>query len=108
MSDSDVKAAVQKHSAEHLRLLVLRMLDQAGMESNERVLRSAAEEFGHRPSADAFRVVLGWLEEVGLVSCRQVEGVFVCRLTQRGLDAAIGSARIPGLARAVVGTAPEP
>ena len=40
-----------------------------------------------------------WLEEQGLVSCEDLGGIIVVKITQRGLDVAEGRAVIPGVKR---------
>ena len=86
-----------------LRLTVLHLLDSTdGYALSDRLLRSALESFGHRPSLDALRAELAWLAEQGLVTTQDVEGHTMATLTARGQDVAQGRARVPGVRR------PEP
>ncbi|MYE14520.1 MAG: ArsR family transcriptional regulator [Gammaproteobacteria bacterium] len=82
------------------RLVTLQLLERAeGYDLNASILRSALAEFGHRPSADALRAELQWLAEQGLITVREVVGLQVATLTERGADAAAGRATVPGVAR---------
>ena len=86
--------------AEDQRLILLQLLDQAeGYDLNTNILSSALGEFGHRPSLDKLRAEIAWLEEQGLVETRLVGAILVAKATSRGLDAAHGRARIPGVKR---------
>ena len=89
--------------AEDLRLRILQLLGEAdGYDLNIRILGAALSELGHRPSEDKLRSELAWLEEQGLVATHLVGTIVVAAATTRGLDAASGRARIPGVKR------PEP
>jgi len=82
-----------------IRLALLRLLEQdANYSHNEYVLQRALESIGHGISADKLRTELRWLEEQGLVAVTD-GSVFVAKLTARGADAALGRARIDGIAR---------
>lgn len=85
----------------HLRLTLLRLLsDQGGgYSANESVLTDAANRFGFNATRDTVRTELAWLAEQGLVTRDEVEGLSVCTLTQRGLEAAEGRAAVPGVKR---------
>jgi len=54
-------------------------------------------------SADQVGADLSWLDEQDLVSLSDVSGVQLARITQRGLDAARGMSRVPGVARPLPG-----
>lgn len=85
---------------EDLRLAVLRLLDQAeGYDLNIHILRDALARLSHRPSVDKLRSELAWLEEQGLVVTHQVGSIVVATATERGLDAAHGRAKVPGVKR---------
>lgn len=82
-----------------MRLAILRLLEQdADYAHNEYVLQRALEQLGHSISADRLRTELRWLEEQQLIT---IDGGSVCvaKLTNRGADAALGRARIDGIAR---------
>ena len=82
------------------RLRILQLLAKAeGYDLNIRILGAALEELGHRPSQDRLASELAWLEEQGLVATRQVGVIIVAVATARGIDAAKGRARIPGVKR---------
>ena len=88
------------HVAEDQRLRVLQILERAaGYDLNIHVLRMELEHLGHRPSLDALRAELAWLEEQGLVGTRPVQDLVVAVATERGLDVAAGRAGVPGVAR---------
>ena len=82
-----------------MRLAILRLLEQdTDYAHNEYVLQRALEQLGHSISADRLRTELRWLEEQQLIT---IDGGSVCvaKLTSRGVDAALGRARIDGIAR---------
>lgn len=82
------------------RLVILLLLERAeGYDLNASILRSALADVGHRPSADALRGELAWLEEQGLITVRDVGMLQVATLTERGADVARGRATVPGVAR---------
>lgn len=85
---------------ENQRLVILRALNQdGGFEHNESVLQSILRSFGHSCSRDQVRSEIQWLQEQGLVTCREVAGYQICRLTQRGADVATGCSSVPGVQR---------
>jgi|YelNatPaOPRAMG01_1025707.scaffolds.fasta_scaffold18574_5 Fe2+ or Zn2+ uptake regulation protein len=94
--------------AQHLladqRLLLLKALEQAaGYTLPERLLGAFLQSMAAPLAADALRVQLAWLEEAGLVSVSQIgdgaSAQWTAALTPRGMDAARGIARVPGVAR---------
>lgn len=91
-----------RHISEDLRAAVLGLLQEAGCEANDYILRRAVGELGHNPSVDQMRTELAWLAEQGLVTIRRVGDFTVARLTSRGADVALGRADVPGVRR------PEP
>lgn len=85
---------------EDLRLVVLRLLDEAGGDCNIHVLHPALDAAGHQhTSRDALRTQLAWLAEQGLVKLDEPAGVLLVSLTQRGEDAGRGRATVPGVKR---------
>lgn len=89
--------------AENRRLEILRVLEQdPDYETNETILRSALAMCGLAASADQVRGDIAWLAEQNLVTERDVSGIHLAKITRRGIDAAQGLARVPGVAR------PEP
>jgi DNA-binding GntR family transcriptional regulator len=83
--------------AKDIRLVILRALAEDGYSLNESTLQSVLVQFGHNVSRDRVRTEIGWLAEQGLVTCDDVSGLFVARLTVRGQDVAAGRARIDGV-----------
>ena len=92
--------AYAQHVAEDRRLRVLQILDTAeGYDLNIHILRIELERLGHHPSLDALQIDLSWLEEQGLIKTHLAGSIVVAAATTRGLDAAHGRARIPGVSR---------
>lgn len=86
--------------AENQRLTLLQALEQdPDYSHNEAVLQRMLGALGHNISTDRLRTELHWLAEQDLVTVEEVAGLLVARLTRRGEDAALGRARIPGIAR---------
>ena len=95
-----VRARLSAQVEADLRLAILQILAAGGGDLNNRILRAALADLGHRPSADAQRSAVAWLEEQRLISSETVsEAVQRLRITERGLDAAEGRASVPGVAR---------
>ncbi|MFZ4857921.1 MAG: ArsR family transcriptional regulator [Desulfuromonadaceae bacterium] len=83
-----------------IRLVILRALEtDLGYSHNESIIHSILSEFGHKCSRDIVRAQLCWLQEQGLVTIKDVSGLYVATITQRGVDAATGAASIPGVKR---------
>lgn len=89
------------HFAKHLRLVVLRLLDEAGgFKLNSSVLTDAANAHGLAAARDQMRGELAWLAEQGLiVTDEPAPGLVVATLTERGADIATGRAQNPGVQR---------
>lgn len=86
------------------RLVILKVLeDGATYACNEHLLRSLVGSFGHVVPADRLRTDLAWLAEQGLIDVREIGGVQIATLTQRGLDVAQGRAHVPGIKRPAPG-----
>lgn len=84
--------------AEDRRLCLLKLLEQApGYEANGYLLQAALPQFGHESSLDAVKGDLAWLAEQQLVSVKELGGVTIATLTQRGADVADGRAVVPGV-----------
>lgn len=85
---------------EDQRLALLQALEQdPDYSQNEHVLGRMLQAVGHGISSDKLRTHLAWLNEQGLIEVDDVAGLQVARLTRRGEDAALGRARVPGVAR---------
>lgn len=90
----------QQTIREHLRLVILRTLsEQNDGALNASVLRSILPQFGFTVTRAQILSEAAWLEELGLVACREAGAVFVIEITERGEEVARGLARVPGIAR---------
>ena len=86
--------------SEHRRLCILRLLEkQAGYRANESVLHGALAAYGQAVSRDQVRTDLGWLDEQGLVSLEDLEGLKIVTARERGVEAARGTITVPGVKR---------
>lgn len=86
--------------AEDRRLVILRVLaDLPGYRTNSYLLQTLLTKFGHEPSIDQLKGDLAWLQEQGLLSFDDIEGVYVATLNGRGQDVAAGRAVVPGVKR---------
>ncbi len=85
---------------EDQRLAILEALEgDPDYSHNEHVLGRLLQAVGHGISRDRLRTHIAWLQEQELVAVEDISGVLVVRLTSRGEDAALGRARVPGVAR---------
>ena len=86
--------------AENRRCAFLRFLNEdPDYCMNTSVLQTALEAIGHGVSRDVVNGDAAWLEEQGLVTCDDLGGIIVVKLTQRGADVAAGRAVVPGVKR---------
>ncbi|MEZ8148382.1 VpaChn25_0724 family phage protein [Enterovibrio norvegicus] len=82
------------------RLVMLRVLNEMpGYEANDSIIDSALDAYGHNVSRDLVRTELSWLAEQQLITLRDVAGTQVARITQRGIDIALGQAKHPDVKR---------
>ena len=84
---------------EDLRLAILQTIDEAGGETNSRIIGSELPGVGHRVSADRLCTEIAWLAEQGAMTLAEAGSMFVVTLTERGADLAAGRATIPGIRR---------
>lgn len=102
--------------AEHLRLVILRLLAETpvteawrrdtlvalteapGYAANLSLLHDALTGLGHDPTRDQLATVGDWLTEQGLTVAAGSATVRGLRLTQRGLDVAAGTVEAAGVA----------
>ncbi len=84
--------------SEHLRITILRLLDEHNGTSNDSLLCDLVAPFGFNPSRDKMRTELNWLAEQGLVECSD-NGCMTVELTQRGEDVAKCRVIVPGVKR---------
>lgn len=82
------------------RRAILAVLSLApGYSFSHRGIRAQIEAVGYAASLDLLRADIAWLGEVGLVELLEPDHA---KLTDRGLDIALGRAQVPGVRR------PEP
>jgi repressor of nif and glnA expression len=92
------KKTLQERLTEDRRLVVLRLLQEMpANRSNSSVIADSLNLWGHHVSRDYVRTQLRWLEEQGLVSIEDLDGVLVVTLTERGHDVATGAAVVDGV-----------
>ncbi|ATG74429.1 hypothetical protein AN401_11660 [Zobellella denitrificans] len=91
--------AMAELMTEHQRLVILRLLWEAGQALNESILCDGVNRCAVPISRDQTRTQLAWLAEQGLITLEQVMGTRVASLTGRGEDVATGRARVPGIKR---------
>lgn len=89
------------HFAKHLRLVLLRTLDEApGYSANASILAEVTRSLGLPSTRDQVETALAWLAEQQLLTREELPfGVTVVTATQRGLDVARGLAIVPGVQR---------
>lgn len=92
--------SVAKVFQEARRLMVLRFLEQSTKyTTNELLLGSLLNGSGHTASSDMVRSDIAWLEEQGLVTKKDMVGLWVVTISQRGNDVALGLTIVPGVRR---------
>ncbi|WP_445945477.1 VpaChn25_0724 family phage protein [Shewanella sp.] len=92
--------AMQNIINEHQRLVVLRLLTEAGAFAlNESILQDGLIAYGLDISRDTLLTQLAWLNEQGLINTDLVGKVTTATLTGRGQDVATGRALVPGVKR---------
>lgn len=86
---------------EHVRLAVLRLLDeQPTYSANDSVLTTAVSAMGLACTRDQMRGHLSWLEEQRLITSSSLgTGLIVATATERGCDVAGGRSLVRGVAR---------
>lgn len=93
-------SAASKYAEADRRRAILATLSIApGYTLSHRAIRAQVEGVGCAVSLDLIRSEIAWLEEVGLLDMLEPDHA---RLTDRGLDIALGRALAPGVRR------PEP
>lgn len=95
MSFSDVITA-------DIRLVILRFLMESDGDYrlNSSILHKLLNmKAGYTTPRDKMVTELFWLKEQGLIELEESGNIYIATLTQRGLDVASGSARVPGVAR---------
>lgn len=85
---------------EDQRLVILRTLaEMNGYQANESILQMVLDKYGHNISRDLVLSHLQFLQEQGLVSLEDVNGIQVATLNSRGEDVAAGRATVSGVKR---------
>lgn len=93
-------SAAHKIAESDRRRAILAALSIApGYALPHRAVRGQIEAVGYTASLDLLRADIAWLAEMGLVEPLELDHA---RLTDRGLDIALGRAQVPGVRR------PEP
>lgn len=95
-----IKRTFAQLHTENRRCAFLRFLNEdPDYSMNTSILQTALAHIGHGVSRDTVNGDAAWLEEQGLVSCEDLGGIIVVKLTQRGADVAAGRAVVPGVKR---------
>jgi hypothetical protein len=87
---------------EDMRLVILRFLEESDGDYrlNSSILHKLLElKAGYKTPRDKMITELAWLKEQGLIDLEETGNLYIATLTQRGLDCASGSARVPGVAK---------
>lgn len=85
-----------------IRLVILRFLMEADGDYrlNSSILHKLLDmKAGYTTPRDKMITELNWLKEQGYIDLDECGNIYIATLTQRGLDVASGSARVPGVAR---------
>lgn len=88
---------------EDRRLVILRLLsEQPGYRMNSSNVHAGLQYLHVVSSRDDVITELYWLRDQGLLQLQQVpevEKLFLCELTSRGLDVVSGNCTVPGVSR---------
>ena len=85
-----------------IRLVLMRFLMESDGDYrlNSSILHKLLDmKAGYTTPRDKMVTELFWLKEQGLIELDESGNIYIATLTQRGLDIASGSARLPGVAR---------
>lgn len=87
------------HLIEDRRLVLLRLLKEAGGTANDSILQYGLQQLGHRRglTREVVRSELEWLKARRLVDVEMVGTVMVGKLTERGLNVAEGHEKVEGV-----------
>lgn len=85
---------------EHARLAMLRFMEDAPeYRTNVSMLASLLPSVGIPLSRDQVTTEVRWLQEQGLATCEDVGGLTIVTATTRGVEAARGVIKVPGIQR---------
>ena len=93
MAEQDLKTELRR-----LTILQLLQLDP-DYSINDAMLQQLLSYRGQGASIAMVRADLAWLEQLDLLTTRDLTGCIVAVLRNNGVDAALGTAIIPGIAR---------
>lgn len=90
-----------EHLSANRRLTMLRLLEsEAEYSLNDSVIQTSLSVYGHSVPREAVRGDMTWLQDQGLVTVEVVTGrTWVCKITTRGLDVALGREVVEGVQR---------
>lgn len=92
--------AYNEFNRRHRRCSILRVLDGSEQyRANDSLLADLVNEFGIVSTRDQVRTELLWLQEQGFVTVKDLAGVMVATLTERGGEIAAGRVSHPAIAR---------
>ena len=93
-------SAFLAHLKEDRRLVVLRLLKEAGGSANDSILEVGLQQLGHRRglTREVVRTELEWLKERRLVTLEMFKDtVMVASITARGANVADGHEKVEGV-----------
>ncbi|MCX7366776.1 MAG: ArsR family transcriptional regulator [Alphaproteobacteria bacterium] len=95
-----MSAAYDEHNRKHRRISILLVLEGSEVyRANDSLLADVVNDFGIVSTRDQIRTELLWLKEQGLVTVKEIAGVMVATMTERGSEIAGGRASHPSIAR---------
>jgi Fe2+ or Zn2+ uptake regulation protein len=93
MAEQDLKTELRR-----LTILQLLQLDP-DYSINDAMLQQLLHYRGQGASVAMVQADLAWLEQLGLLTTRDLPGCIVAVLRSSGIDVALGTAIVPGIAR---------
>ncbi|UYZ84297.1 ArsR family transcriptional regulator [Entomomonas sp. E2T0] len=95
-----MKQTYKELLTEQERLVILRVLTELnGYTSNNSIITELLKKWGLKVSHDQVKTHLRWLDEQGLITIEDINGVLIATLTERGEDVANGFATVDGVKR---------